>query len=380
MTSTAVATLRSTFSESFTALGSDRGQDRKVVVTSWPSVPVEVVHAAGLTPVIARGSAAATADADKVLEAGVFPNRIRQLLQAALSGRLAHTAAIVLPRTSDVDYKAYLYLQELRRRGRAPMLPPVLLFDLLQTQGAEIPAYNMDRVRDLLARLSKISGHEGGAEGLRAQIVHGNDARAAARRLATLRRDPARVSGAEMLPLLGARWSTPPERYAGLADDARNALAARPMLPGRRVMLAGMPVDSTALHAAIEPLGAVVVDEISPFSTHEGSGSVDAAADPFAAVAKWYGTELVTARSPGEMLMRRIEESLAGIDVVIFLLPPDDARFGWDVPRLRAVLEARSIGHAIVRSDPECGLSESEFASIRAALGQASASQAVRHG
>jgi hypothetical protein len=78
--------------------------------------------------------------------------------------------------------------------------------------------------------------------------------------------------------------------------------------------------------------------------------------------------------------MSRIEKSLDDIDVAVILLPSDDARFGWDVPRLRALLDARDVAHAIVRSDPESGLSAADLAAVHTALGRASASQKVRHG
>jgi hypothetical protein len=310
----------------------------------------------------------------------VFPNRIRQLVQAALAGRLAQVAAIVLPRTSDPDYKSYLYLQELRRRGRIPSLPPVLLFDLLQSQGPGICAYDAARVRDLLARLAQISGRQVSADALRAQIAHANDARAAAGLLATLRGAVVRVAGSECLPLLGARWTASPERYVTLADEALRQLAGRTPLAGPRIMLTGMPVDSTALHVAIESLHATVVDEVSPFGANDGAGGVDAVADPYSALAEWYSAQVVSARSPAAMLMNRIERSLDNIDVVVILLPADDARFGWEVPRLRALLDARGIAHAIVRSDPESGLSTADLAGVRAALERATAAQQVRHG
>ncbi len=375
MSSTAIAALHSAFTDSFNLLGQDGGHDSDVVVASWPSVPVEVIRAAGFSPAFACSSAGETPAADQVLEAGVFPNRIRQLLEAALTGRLNHVAAIVLPRTSDADYKAYLYLQELRRRGRLDALPPVLLFDLLQSQGPEIPVYDSDRVRDLLACLAGLHGRQVAADDLGVQIETGNAARAAARRLAALRRRPARVSGAEMLPLLGARWTVPPERYAALADEALQELARRAPRAGARVLLAGTPVDSPAPHLMIESLQATVVDEISPYGSDGTDGDIDAAADPFAALAAWYGAHSITARAPVATLMRRFEDSLAGIDAAFIVLPVDDARFGWDVPRQRQLLDARGIAHAVLS-----GATAADRERVRAVLARNPAIQAVRHG
>ena len=99
---------------------------------------------------------------------------------------------------------------------------------------------------------------------LRREIANANRARAAARRLNALRTDAPRIAGADALPLLGAFWQLEPERYVTLAEAAADSLAGRPTLEGPRVLLAGAPVDSTALHAAIEADGAVVVAELQP--------------------------------------------------------------------------------------------------------------------
>ena len=158
MSASAIDELRAAFEEPFWALGREPASDRETVVMSWPSVPVELVRAAGFSPVFARGRSTPTPAADRVLEPDLFPNRLRQLVEAALTDRLADVAAIVLPRSSDPDYKCFLYLRELVRRGIAANLPPVLLFDLLHSDDSEARAYNSDRARDLSARLARPCG------------------------------------------------------------------------------------------------------------------------------------------------------------------------------------------------------------------------------
>ena len=105
MGTSAIAELTAGFEEPFRVLGRDAARDRDAVVISWPSVPVEIIRAAGLRAVVARGGAEPTPAADAVLEPELFPSRLHQLVEAALTGRLAQVAAIVLPRTSDPDYK-----------------------------------------------------------------------------------------------------------------------------------------------------------------------------------------------------------------------------------------------------------------------------------
>src|SRR6185295_18274337 len=98
---------------------------------------VEIVRAAGLRMVMAVGSSTPAEAADRHLERDIFPSRIRHLVDDALTGRLAPAARIVIPRTSDVDYKCFLYLREFVRTGTAPALPRAILFDLLQSHGVD---------------------------------------------------------------------------------------------------------------------------------------------------------------------------------------------------------------------------------------------------
>ena len=86
MSASARVELRAAFDEPFWDLGRDAARDRETVLLSWPSAPVELVRAAGFAPVFARGAGAPTPAADRVLEAGLFPSRLRQLVEAALSG------------------------------------------------------------------------------------------------------------------------------------------------------------------------------------------------------------------------------------------------------------------------------------------------------
>ena len=109
MTTNAIATLTAAFDATFTSPGYAADRDRPAVVLSWPSVPIEIVRAAGLRPIFVRGGAistAATPAADAHLEPEIFPSRLRYLVDAALTGRLDSAARIIVPRTSDPDYKA----------------------------------------------------------------------------------------------------------------------------------------------------------------------------------------------------------------------------------------------------------------------------------
>jgi benzoyl-CoA reductase/2-hydroxyglutaryl-CoA dehydratase subunit BcrC/BadD/HgdB len=352
MNASAIDELRTAFDEPFWTIGRDAARDRGTVVISWPSVPVELIRAAGFAPIIARASHAPTPAAERVLEPDLFPSRLRQLVEAALTGRLANVAAIVLPRSSDPDYKCFLYLRELVRRSVIAALPPVVLFDLLHSDGADAQTYNTARARALTALLASLAGRPSEPDELRRAIASANRARGAARRLTALRGAAPRVTGADAWPLLGAFWQLEPERYAALAAAAADSLAGGAALAGPRVLLAGAPVDSPYLHAALEAEGTIVVAELSPFGGSGVAADVDVADDPYASLAEHYRLHSIDARLPVERLMRKLDDELGAVDAVVVSLPPDDASFGWDSPRVRERLAQRSIPHAVLAGDP----------------------------
>lgn len=380
MNAVAIAELHAAFTGSFAELGGDRERDRDIVVSAWPTVPVEILRAAGFLAVLAHGGAEPTPAAAAELEAGVFPARLRHLVDAALTGRLAHVAAIVLPRTSDPDYKCFLYLREFARRGSGGPLPPVILFDLLHTRDDSARCYNRDRARALFEQLKTLAGGRATAAAVGEEIERANAARRAARRLQSLRSGSPRLGGAEAIPLLGAFWSLPPERYAALADGAADAIATRAPLAGPRVLLAGAPVATPDLSTAIESSGAVVVNEISPCGGEVAGSDIALDADPFVALADTYQRAIASARTPAALLRERIGQALAGIDAVVISLPPDDAVFGWDYPRLRALLDRNGIPHAVMTGDPAVPPPDRDRRRIHDLVESVASAPARRHG
>ena len=350
------------------------------VVASWPSVPVEIVRAAGFRPVIVRGASGPTPAADAHLEPGIFPSRIRRLVEDALTGRLADAARVVLPRTSDADYKCFLYLREFVRRRVVTALPPVVLFDLLQSRGSDVSAYDVARTRALLDELSSAAGRMPSADDLRTEITRANSARAAVRRLVALRRVVPRVAGTEAFPLLAAFWEMEPDRYAKMASEAASRIAARPPLTGPRVLLTGAPVDGQTLHEAIESHAAVVVDEVGPWGSGAAGNDVGIDDNPIAALADKYRADAIGARTPVDSLHRLTETMLNEVDAVVVSLPPDDAVFGWDYPGLRDVLRARGIPHVCLRGDPHEEPTAADHAALGAMVAAASRRQEARHG
>jgi len=350
------------------------------IVASWPSVPIEIVRAAGFRAVFARGASGPTPTADRHLEPRIFPGRLRHLVESALTGRLSHAAQIVIPRTSDTDYKCFLYLREFVRRGVIPALPPVILFDLLQSAGAEVRAYDAARTRALFDELSSVSGRRPSVDNLKLEIARANQARAAARGLVAFRRSVPRVTGAELFPLLAAFWDLEPERYVAAVKSATSAFAKRSALSGPRVLLAGVPVDGPELHHTIESHGAIVVTEAGPWGSGAPGDDVRVDDDPLLALADKYRADAIGARTPAASLRRHIGQMLDDVDAVVVSLPPEDAVFGWDYPALRDVLHARGLPHVCLRGDQYQTPTPEEHAELDAMVAAAARLQEARHG
>ena len=121
MTTTPIAVLTAAFEETIHKHGADWMRSTMLAASSFRGRLSRLKSFApqDCVPIIARGGMSATPTADAYLEPGIFPGRLRSLAEAALTGRLSSAARIIVPRTSDPDYKFFLYLREFVRLGIA---------------------------------------------------------------------------------------------------------------------------------------------------------------------------------------------------------------------------------------------------------------------
>ena len=115
-----------------------------VVGTTSATVPWELIAAAGCFPLALRRRRGSTPNADDLLEPDVFTARIRGIFEGVVSGEWSFLRAIVVPRTSEQEYKLFLYLREIARERPGSEMPPVYLYDLLHTRSREAYEYGLD--------------------------------------------------------------------------------------------------------------------------------------------------------------------------------------------------------------------------------------------
>ncbi len=343
------ATLRWYYTHPLAAARAASEAGRPVIGVTATTVPAEIIAAAGAFPVVLRRTAGPTPLADEYLEPGVFAPRIRGIFEGLVSGDWGFLRAVVIPRTSEQDYKLFLYLREVAREGTRPGMPPVFLYDLLHTQSPSAYDHGLARTVDLKARVEQIAGQAIAPGDLDATIAAANAARQATARLVRLRGGRPRLRGTDALPLLGACQFMDRAAYAALAHVAADRLADVPELGGPRIIVAGAPVEDDALHRTIESLGAVATWEESG-GRIEGPDIVPGR-DPLAGVFDHYYRHVPSPRVfPCAASDAPFEAALcAGVEGVVFHLPPDDSVAGWDYPRRQRMAEQLGIPTVVVR-------------------------------
>ena len=331
----------------------------RVIGAAAHATPWELLRAAGFAPIVLRPTRRGGRFCGEYLEPGIFSPRIRALFESVLAGDLAFLSALVFARTSEQDYKAYLYLREVAREGHSDGFPPLWFYDLLHSPSAHAFEYGLARTHALIAQLESVTGHAMRPDDLQAAIAESNAARAAVRRLLSLRQKTPRVTGTEALPLVGAFFLMDRPTYAALAARAADDIEQRAPLPGPRLMLAGAWLDHEELHALLESHGAVVVAEEGGWGTRGAGHDIVPDADPVTAIFEKYYRDGPSVRQfpPADRAWISATDP-ADIDGVVFYLPPDDSVAGWDVPAERQRLDRLGIPSLVIRddlNDPQMG-------------------------
>lgn len=336
-----------------------------VVGLTSNTVPWELIRAAGAFPCLINPGNANHPDIGNFMEEGVFEKRIRAIFGAAISGDLEFLSLLLIPRTSEQEYKLYLYLREVARQDPTRRIPPVYLYDMLHTRTPESYSYGLERTLWLKQRLEELTGKRIEDAALQHAVRESNFARRSIRKLLYLRQQQPRVTGTEALALIGASFFISRDRYARLADKAVERMKGRDPMVGKKLLITGSSLNHRGLHRALEKHGAVVVAEDDWWGSRSAGEDIeDGSEDLLKAIFEKYYLDAPSPRVfPLEIADAWLQrESTDGIDGVIFYLPPEDCIAGWDYPRRRNFLDERKIPHLLV---PEDAMSISEESHAR---------------
>jgi benzoyl-CoA reductase/2-hydroxyglutaryl-CoA dehydratase subunit BcrC/BadD/HgdB len=325
-----------------------------VVAMTSNTVPWELIRASGVFPFVINSGNANHADIGRFMEESVFEERIQAIFGDAISGDLQYLSLLLIPRTSEQEYKLYLYLREVARRHPERGIPPVYLYDMLHTRTSGSYVYGLGRTLHLKERLQKLTEKGMDDAALLQAIEESNSARKAIRRLLSFRKGKPRLSGTEALALIGASFFISKIQYAGLAEQAADIIENRNPLPGKRLLVTGTSLSHRRLHQALEKHGAIVVAEDDWWGSRSAGGNIaDRSGDLVRAIFEKYYLDTPSPRIfPFEISDAWFQQaSCDEIDGVIFYLPPHDCVAGWDYPRRRNYLVERGIPYLLVRED-----------------------------
>jgi len=292
--------------------------------------PVEIIHAAGLTPVRVRGSNAPLRQVDAHLQPFACA-LCRSTLDQLLCGELQFLAGAVLAHTCDaMQALADLWRMNLLRShqmytasaGPAPFVDVVMQPTNLGSSAARAYlAAELGRFRD---KLAAFVGHSITDDDLRASIALYNDTR---RLVRVLQQQRGCLRAPDFFAILDTAQIMPREKFNPLLADLLASLeaAASPVRDGGPgLFLTGAVLDEPLVLEIIEELGARVVgDDLCSGSRHF-QDLVDVQGDPIAALVSYFlrrppcPAKLHPQHDPGPYLLDQVRAARA--DSILFVL------------------------------------------------------------
>jgi benzoyl-CoA reductase/2-hydroxyglutaryl-CoA dehydratase subunit BcrC/BadD/HgdB len=334
------------------------------------TIPRELVLAAGYFPVaIAAPPRPTTPVADMYME-DVIPPETKSLFELAMSGNLEFLDLLVLSRPYA---HLYYYLKAVHRLGRAPRVPPLHMFDLMQSQREAVRAYDQAEITSFIHRLEHLAGGTIAERDIESAIRVTNRSRALQRELLA-RRWRRMLSGVDALEAIGAGYFMEPTTYADTLAEYISGIEPAPQLARRPsiLVLSSASLSHLRLHTALESAGALVVGEDDWWGSRAPGSDIATNSNPGEAILQKYWRDTPTSQvTPTEAREAwfRTYAVRDDVDGVVFYLPPSDRQLGWDYPRLKSWLDDHRKPSMRVRSDPsDIGewLDSFQFSHVRA--------------
>lgn len=310
-------------------------------------VPVELLTAAGVTPVRLCGDPARAGGAGaEYLGRGVDPMAV-----SILNRLLSHDFPIdrvLVSNDCEASKRLFYALRELRRLDPALGLPEPYPVDVLHLPHRTTTAYNRVRIGELRDRLAAWYGPITDEALTNAIDLHDEQRRLLGELAAWRRADPARLSGAEALAVIAAGTRLPVREHIGrlrelLADPPRSVHS------GRRVFLTGSSHDTPHVYDALEKAGHVIVGEDHDwgdllYGVRVNGSTVDDLAERYQHNGPAAPRSSIAARAAHTTAAARA----CGADLVIAYARRNDHAPAWDFPAQRAALADAGIAAVLL--------------------------------
>lgn len=309
-------------------------------------VPVEVLRAAGLTPV--RVIAEPSSTAIPQFSEGAGSPYLRGLAGALIDGEHRHLRRLVMSTTPSSLAALYAFLRELKRSGEGLCDVDIHLFDLNRGPSPAMAAARRAAVEALRERAGAWAGRPVSDVALADAVAAADAARAALAEFQALRQSaPARMWGAEALTVFGGASAMSAEELPPRLADLAREMSSRAPLTGRRTVYSGTETLSADLYRRLEEGGLVIVADDQDAGSRS-VGPVAGAADDLAE--RCYRRDPSPARSGVEARTTYLTSLVraAGAEHVVFHFAPWDHPPAWDYPHQRAALEAMGVSCELI--------------------------------
>jgi hypothetical protein len=294
-------------------------------------VPVELILAAGATPVRLAGNAdVPTPHADAFMERAFLPE-IRSIAEQWVAGDLNFIDSIVLARTDDSAQRLYYYVCELQRRG-SYRGPRPLIHDIASIERSSSAhhtiAATLELARELGARESTLT-HAAREVAAQAAALHEISARQQSEPV--LRGSIAAGLARALHFCWNAQFRQELQEYLRTVVGTAKA---------RRVLLVGSAAPDDRIHRTIENADASVVKELTEADWFVDRCAPEAPASSFEAIGlRTHARASLARHLAGSADTILAAAKAARADGVVIWIIEEDTTLGWVLPDQLAALK-----------------------------------------
>lgn len=334
-----------------------KNEGKQVIAFQCTYVPEEIIYASGALPVRLVGDSqlANYDDADAYL----YPNTcsfIRNCLELTLKDRYRFLDGFVAGATCDCSRRLADVWEHYRF---TPFIHTIGVPRKITPEAYALYEAELQRFRDKLSKYLSISVSD--AELYRAIRIY-NRRRELLKQLYRMNKsDNPPLAGSELLTILNASVSTPPEQFNNLLERLIDEVnTSRRRVEGRfRIMVSGSPLNNPGFMKAIEKSGGlIVIDELCTGVRYWWEG-VDPASQPLKAIARRYLHNFACPRmEPSDDRLQRIAKIVSDyrVDAVITQMVRYCTPQTMEQPLVRKLLEEKGI--PVLELDIEYGMGE----------------------
>ncbi len=345
------------------------------------SVPEELILAAGHFPVRLAGDPTRPVPmADRYME-DYFDGEVRALFDALIVGEFNFVDLIVIPRNSEVYLQLYYLLREIPKWEPDAAIPPLHLFDLLQSPYRSTQKYVIGRMRALADRLAALNGRAITDERLAEAIRTTNATRRHVVEASALWQGASpSLGGVDALKVIGAGSALGHEDYRlalrDLIDQPPHAMPqGRP-----RILLKGSPQSDARFTQLVERAGASVVAHDHVWGDRIYDRPIAEGGDPWEALAQHYIAHVPSPRAypqAAEDARMLALARAARVEGAIIYHDEWDDTLGWEYPDQKVLLASAGIPSLFLKRqrwfDPPEDVQAAAVATFLAQIEQTSA-------